>query len=69
MATAAATTTTVETAFRVTLAATCPSSTVQACTGSERSRSTIPLAVSAATATAVEAAPNPVHSSTIPGTT
>ena len=47
----------------------CPASTDQAAIGIERNRSTMPLLMSVATATAVVPAPKPAHSTISPGTT
>src|SRR6266568_4283770 len=48
--------------FRARLAAMCPARTDELAIGMERNRSTMPLDMSVATATAVVPAPNPAHS-------
>ena len=55
--------------MRTTLAVTCPMRTADFSIGSERNRSIAPVVMSAATGTAVPAAPYPAQSSTMPGTT
>ena len=55
--------------LRARLAATWPTSTSDPLIGMDRNRSTMPLLMSVATATAVVPAPNPAHSTIRPGTT
>ena len=69
MAIARPTTSSVATTLRAKLATTCPTSTAPPRIGIVRKRSMTPPTLSAQTPTAVPAAPNIAHSTTIPGTT
>ncbi len=55
--------------FRARLAMMCPKMIEELAIGMDRKRSTMPLDMSVATATAVVPAPNPAHSTMRPGTT
>ena len=55
--------------MRARLATMWPTRSDEAAIGIERNRSTMPLVMSVATATAVVPAPNPAHSTIRPGTT
>ena len=55
--------------LRSRLAVMCPTSTEEPLIGMDRNRSTMPLLMSVATATAVVPAPKPAHSTIRPGTT
>jgi hypothetical protein len=59
----------VATRLRARLATTWPTRTSEPLIGMDRNRSTMPLLMSLATATAVVPAPNPAHSTMRPGTT
>ncbi len=69
MAKAAPSTRAVESALRVTVAATCPARNGVPPTSSVRKRSTTPSRMSSLTETAVLAAPNPAQRTRTPGTT
>jgi hypothetical protein len=62
-------TSTVATRLRARLATTWPIRSDELWIGMDLNRSTMPLAMSVATATAVVPAPNPAHSTIRPGTT